>query len=302
MWWNGSDISTQTPYAFTPGSFNDNPVIGGTLSNGRITLQFPSSGFNVVATTVDGTSSTTNFMRINGETSNYGAGYAFVVHHGVVRDIVLQEPEWNNGAGVNDDCPNIYCNIVLTLPAGTTYFTYQLRLMFINSTNQARTISDLAAIQLTTTLTGAQAITENGTSTISPVVASGTGTFKNYAGASSHHWSQFNNTAGAGTGIMFTDLANQQLYFFDAKGSNPGLTGALNVSNSSPLTVELSPVTPLRTVLGYNTPAGDEVTWSGAVATFDSGMTPIYTDKNNSPTGLWLLVEYSPVITVKTIT
>ena len=302
MWWNGSDISTQTPYAFTQGSFNDNPVIGGTLSNGKIILQFPSSGFNVIATTIGGTSSTTNFMRINGETSNYGAGYAFVVHHGVVRDIVLQEPEWPNGAGINDDCPNIYSNIILTLPAGTSYFTYQLRLMFINSSNQARTISDLVPIQLTTTLTGAQAITENGTSTISPIVTSGTGTFKNYIGASFHRWSQFNNTGGAGTGILFTDLANQQLYFFDAKGSNPGLTGALNVSNSSPLTIELSPVTPLRTVLGYNTPAGDEVTWSGAVATFDSNMTPIYTVKNNSPTGLWLLVEYSPVITVKTIT
>jgi hypothetical protein len=298
MWWNGSDMTTQTPYAYTSGSFNDNPVFGGTLSNSKITLQFPSGGFNVVATTVGGTQSTSNFMRINGETSNYGAGYAFVVHHGVVRDIVLQEPEWGGGAGISNDCPNIYCNIVLTLPAGTSYYTYQMRLIFINSTTQTRTISDLSPVQLTTTLSGVQSQTENGTSTIAPIVTAGTGTFTNYNGTTLHQWSQFINSAGAGTGMMFKDLANKQLYFFDAKGSNPALTGALNVSDAGTKSIELAPVSPLRTVLGYNTPSGDEVSWIGAIATFDSNMTPIYTINSGITTGLWLLVEYSPIITV----
>ncbi len=234
------------PAPILPGPFNDNPVSGGTLSNGRVTLKFPSSGFNVVATTVGGTQSTSNFMRINGETSNYGAGYAFVVHHGVVRDIVLQEPEWNNGPGVSNDCPNLYCNIVLTLPAGTSYFTYQMRMMFIDSTTQPRTISDLSPIQLTTTLSGAQSQTENGTSTIAPIAVSGPGTFTSYNVATLHQWSQFINSGGSGTGIMFKDLANQQLYFFDAKGSNPALTGALNVSTSGTQSIELAPVSPSK--------------------------------------------------------
>ncbi len=302
MWWNGADSATQTPYAYTPGPFNDNPVSGGTLSNGRITMKFPTSGFNVETTTVGGAKSTTNFMRINQETSNYGAGYAFVIHHGIVRDVVLQEPEWPNGAGTSNDCPNIYCNIVLTLPASTTYFTYQLRLMFIDSSTRARTISDLSPVQLTTTISNAQLQTENGTSTINPIVAYGSGTFKNYTGADSHHWSQFMNNAGSGTGILFANPDNRQLYFFDSRGSNPGLTGALNVSSSSPQTIELAPVSPLRTVLNYNTPTGEEVVWSGAIATFDSNMTPIYGLLNNAPVGLWVLVEYSPIITVTPFT
>jgi hypothetical protein len=41
---------------------------------------------------------------------------------------VEQEAEWNNGP---TDCPNLYANIVLTLPANATYYTYQLRIMFI---------------------------------------------------------------------------------------------------------------------------------------------------------------------------
>ena len=81
-------------------------------------------------------------MRINNEASTYGAGLAYVIYNGPVRDIVQQEAEWNGGA-VN--CPNIYANIVLTLPANVTYFTYQLRLMFINST-QPRTITDLCPL------------------------------------------------------------------------------------------------------------------------------------------------------------
>jgi hypothetical protein len=300
IWWNGDDSAVQTPYAYLPGSFDDNPVVGGTLSNGRITLNFPSSGFNVQTTTVGGVQSTANFMRINSETSNYGAGYAFVVHHGVVRDVVQQEPEWNSGAGTANDCPNLYSSIVITLPARASYFTYQLRLTFINSVSKPRTISDLSPIQLSTSLSSVQTQTENGTSTINPIVSTVTGTFVNYGGnASSHHWSQFKNAANAGTGILFTDNANQNLYFFDSKGTNPALTGAMNVSSSA---IELAPVTSLRTVQGYNTPTGAEVVWNGAIATFDTNRTPVYNFENNSATGLWVLVEYSPIVAVNPIT
>ena len=36
-------------------------------------------------------------MRINQENSTYGAGVAYVIHHGIVRDVVQQEAEWGTG-------------------------------------------------------------------------------------------------------------------------------------------------------------------------------------------------------------
>ena len=94
---------------------------------------------------------------------------------------------------------------------------------------------------------------------------------------------------------MFTDLANQRLYFFDSIAG--GSTGALNVSSTAK-TIELAPVTSLRTVSNYNTPSGAEVTWYGAVATFDGSTSPIYNFNGGSPTGLWMLTEYLPMATV----
>ncbi len=92
VWWNGSDEAAQTPLAYTNRYFNDNPS-SRTLSNGNLSLQFGS--FSVTSTVVGKTtSSTANFMRINNENSVYGAGEAYVIHHGVVRDIVQQEAEW----------------------------------------------------------------------------------------------------------------------------------------------------------------------------------------------------------------
>jgi len=88
---------------------------------------------------------------------------------------VEQEAEWNNGP---TGCPNLYANIVLTLPANATYYTYQLRIMFINST-QARSITDLCPIQLTTTLPSVQTQTENGTFAGLPTLQNGTAAFSN---------------------------------------------------------------------------------------------------------------------------
>jgi hypothetical protein len=222
-------------------------------------------------------------MRINTNSSTYGAGLAYVIHNGVVRDIVQQEAEWPGGA---DNCPNVYANIVLTLPAKATYYTYQLRLMFINST-QPRTITDLCPIKLTTSIDQLQ--TENGTVNGIPIVANGTGNFSSNAWA--HHWSQFiSGTQGAG--IMFTNASNQQLYVFDLIAGNP--VGALKVDNSTK-TIELLPVAQYSATFNYAL----DVTWHGAVATFDgTATTPMYTLQGTAPTGLWLLVEYPPKITV----
>jgi hypothetical protein len=224
-----------------------------------------------------------DFMRINMEKSVYGAGIAYVIHHGIVRDIAQQEAEWSTGA---ENCPNVYANIVLTLPAKATYYTYQLRLMFIDST-QPRNITDLCPIKLATSIDQLQ--TENGTVNGIPIVANGTGNFSSSVWA--HHWSQF-ISGSQGAGIMFTNASNQQLYVFDSMAGSP--TGVLKANNSTKA-IELLPVA-LSPVSGFTSAL--DVIWHGAVVTFDSSATPIYTTQDTAPTGLWLLVEYQPKITV----
>jgi hypothetical protein len=294
IWWDGSDTAVQTSFAYTNRYFTDNPA-GGTLNNGKLNLQFGS--FTVTSTVVGTTtSSTANFMRINNEASVYGAGLAYVIYNGSVRDIVQQEAEWGKTNPPADDggahnCPNLYANIVLTLPANATYFTYQLRLMFINST-QPRAITDLCPIQLTTTLSSVQTMTENGTLGGFPLIANGTGTFYNFSSGSwtAHHWSQFvSGTKGAG--IMFTDSANQKLYAFDAIAGSA--VGALKADNSTK-TIELLPVVTSSPV-SFNYAL--DITWRGAVATFDN-TTPICSTQGSTPTGLWILAEYLPTVTV----
>jgi hypothetical protein len=289
VWWNGSDIASQTPLAYTDKYFtNDNPDANPpTLTNGNVTLSFGS--FTVKATVAgSGNSSTATFMRINQQASTYGAGAAYVIHHGVVRDVIQQESEWSNGA---TGCPNLYANIVLTLPANATYYTYQLRIMFINS-SLARAITDLCPVQLTTTLATVQTQTENGTLAGSPILQNGTGTFVNSTSSSwtSHHFSQFISGDGKGAGIMYTDLANQGLYAFDSFSASTS-KGAIKASSGL---LELLPVSSSQVQFTY----AYDITWQGAVATFD-GTTPICNlYDGTTPMGLWIMVEYPPMLTV----
>jgi hypothetical protein len=281
VWWNGSDEAVQTPLAVTNTKFKDN-IGARTLDNGKQTLQFSSSGFTLTST-VGSTTSTARLMRINNDEDDTPPELAYVIYNGVVRDIVQGEAEWHDGP---DNCPNVYSNIVITLPAGVTYYTYQLRLMFLDS-QQQRTINNLCPIQLSTSFSNLQ--TENGTANGLPVV-NGAGTFSNYTGGNwwAHHWSQMLSSTGTrGAGIMFTDSANQRLYAFDSTA--PGTpTGALRASSGL---IELLPVT-LRQVQFRN---AMDVTWNGAVVTFDNA-TPIYRTSDGS--GLWTLAEYPPTITV----
>ncbi len=291
LWWDGSDEAVQTSLAYTNQYFTGDDTDNDRLTNGIIRLQI--GGFSVTSTVLGtSTSSTANFMRINGEESVYGAGAAYVVHHGVVRDIVQQEAEWGSdyGGGGANNCPNLYANIVITLPANATYYTYHLRLMFIESA-QSRTITDLCPIRLSSYLGGSQQVqTEDGTTGGFPVVANGPGVFSNdtVGGWTAHHWSQL-ISGTRGTGIMFTDSFNQALYAFDSIAGAP--TGALSATSTS--LIELLPVE-LHQVQFAN---ALDVTWRGAVATFDD-TTPIYAMESGTPTGLWILAEYPPTITV----
>lgn len=178
---------------------------------------------------------------------------------------------------------------MITLPANATYYTYQLRLMFINSA-QSRAITDLCPISFTVSSSSPTAMTENGTANGFPTVTNGTNTFYNYTAGSwtAHHWSQLISGSN-GAGIMFTDSANQKLYAFDSIAGSA--VGALKVDTATK-TIGLLPVA--RNSASF-TNAWD-ITWRGAVVTFDN-TTPIYTTAG-TPTGLWILVEYPPTITV----
>jgi len=295
IWWNGSDTAKQTSYAYVNRYFTGDNPSGRTLTNGRLTLQFPpddnDNGFPVTST-VGTQSAVASFMRINDEVSVYGASPAYVIHHGIVRDIIHQEAEWqdddrDDGGAYN--CPNLYAHIVLTLPANATYYTYQLRLMFINS-QQSRNITDLCPIKIAASSGTFSSLTENGTANGYPMVSTATSSFYNMSNIWQHHWSQLNSTATRGFGIMFTDEANKMLYTFDTGASK---TGALRVDKTA-RTIELLPVT--RSSVSFM--SSKDVTWYGAVVTFNG--TPIYQVVGSQKTGLWITVEYPPTITVTT--
>jgi hypothetical protein len=304
IWWNGSDTAVQTPYAYVNRYFTgDNPSTG-RLTNGRLRLQIDRGQNNndfIVISTVEGSSTTctTKFMRINNEASVYGASPAYVITSGVVRDIVHQEAEWGDDSrddGGAYNCPNLYAHIVLTLPANATYYTYQLRLMFVQS-QQPRTITDLCPIRLTNTASGTfTAVTENGTASGYPIVYTNTGSYYNSSvSCSAHHWSQFNSTTTRGFGIMFRDSSNEKLYYFDQLASSK--TGTLNVSTSgSEKRIELLPINRTQ-VSNFNSAL--DIMWDGAVVTFD-GTTPIYKFDGVNGTGLWIIVEYPPTVAVTT--
>ncbi len=293
VWWNGSDEAVQTPLAYTNNYFHDT---SGALNNGQLILSISNDNLFTVTATVAGknTKSEANFMRVNTNASTYGAGSAFVIVNGTIRDIIQQEAEWTNGAGsdvlpngtvVPPTCPNFYANIVLSLPADASYYTYQLGFMFINS-QQSRDITDLSPIQLSCTVGSLQ--TENGTLQGDPVVANGTQSF-NSTGTWVHHWSQFTDGT-KGAGIMFTDQANQMLYIFDNMTS-ANATGVLS-ANSALQTISLLPVA-LNPVSFQN---ALDVAWYGAVVTFDGSAPPIYS--GNGQPGMWILAELPPTITV----
>ena len=283
IWWNGSDEAVQTSLAYINTFFSDS-LSTRTLNNGRQTLQFSASGFTLTAT-AGSTTSTARLMRINNDEDGTDPELAYVIVNGIVRDIVQGEAEWGDGA---PNCPNVYSNIVITLPANATYYTYQLRLMFINS-SQSRTITELTPIRLSSSISQIQ--TENGTSGGLPVTVNTTSSFNSFSNFSdgkwAHHWSQFISGAN-GAGIMFTDKGNQMLYAFDSIAGTT--TGALR-ADSGNSRIELRPVTS-STAFQYAL----DVTWHGAVATFDSSRTPIYKWQGGAPTGLWILAEYPPTI------
>lgn len=294
IWWDGSDTATQTSYAYTNRYFNDNTAARTLTNNAHLTLQFPFDNSFQPNSTVGSSTCNAKFMRVNGQSSTYGSDQpAWVITNGIVRDIVHQESEWSGGV-TSPLCPDFYGSVVLTLPANVTYYTYQLRVIFVK-TQQSRTITELRPIRLVT-YPNSQSQTENGTAGGYPVVSNITNVsfYNSSTQYWTHHWSQF-ISGTTGSGIMFTDSDNLRLYCFDNQTSK---TGALTVSNNSgsPLEnkIEFAPIT---RVTIYNYTQASDITWYGAVVTFDH-TTPIY--NNADKTGLWIIVEYPPTVTVNT--
>jgi len=285
LWWDGNDTATQTPYAWENVYFSDdvsNPD-NGQLSNGILDLDvevytpfFGTPEFRVTST-MGASTSTANFLRVNGHYPVFWADTAYIIYNGIVRDIVQSEPEYSGGV---IGCPNFYTQIVLTLPANATYYTYSLRTIFVDSL-QPRTINDLSVIQLSN-LVGTP-MTENGTIAIYPNPSNDTGLFYDCSPTGwDHHWSQF-VSGNAGAGVMFTNSSNEQLYVFDSViGAD---TGAVVVEDT-PNYIEVNPVE--INPVSFN--SSRDLTWYGAVVTFNSE--PIY--HGGDDVGLWVMVEHPP--------
>jgi len=284
VWWNGSDNALQTPLAYTNRYFTVNTTQR-TVTNGilNLTIDFSSGTFNAISTV--GTSNcTATLFRINNVNASYGAAEPnYAITNGPVRAIIHHEVEWGNNGVPN--CSDILAHLVITLPANATYYTYALRLMFL-STTQTRNITDLCPISLSAPINVIQ--TENGTTAGYPTVTNTTGLFYNYSQAAwAHHWSQF-ISGTKGSGIMFTDTDNQKLYVFDSPGTNRGALKTDSVADK----IELLPVT----MSPFSLPSAFDVTWHGAIVTFD-GTTPIYMVNQGNNSGIWVIAEYSPSLT-----
>jgi hypothetical protein len=296
IWWDGSDRANQTSFSiYNPSTspFRKDNVPSGFLSNGLLNLTIARlSSVLTVTSTIGKMNSTTQFMRVNSQSDYYGSDVTYVIANGIVRDIVHTEPEWRNGGAPG--CPDFYAHIIITLPANATYFTYTSSMIFLSSSQPTRKLTDLCIVNVNATgLTRVNRypLTENGTQ-----VSSNTELFYDYTGPGwAHHWSQIANTSGlnptTGTGIMFSNYTNFQMYCFDNQTAK---TGGLNVSSSDKV-IELDPVRQYQTTdfhaqLLY-------LTWTCAVVTFDQ-TTPIYAEVSGIKSGLWITVEYPPVVAI----
>lgn len=238
IWWDGRDNAQQTPHS-TMKNFNDKVErtpnnLAKLVLNNHVMMVNVTYGNGIFY--VETSTGRTDFMRINNRYANFYASPSFPIINGTVRDIIQQEAEW---AGYDAwGFPNTYAQIVLTFPANATYYTYALRLIFVNASTcpEDRTISELTPIRVSTPwINGIRALTENGTINGIPISVetySGKCSFYNFSdGKWQHHWSQYNYSNSILAGIIFRELSNLNLYTFDKiLGQN---TGILNVTFQS---------------------------------------------------------------------
>ena len=294
LWWDGRDIASQTSYAWENKYFTVDSVQR-TLTNTILSLKidFSDNTFKVIST-AGTTQNTAEFMRINNDVADYGyAEPTYVIPDGTVRAIVQHEVEW--GGGITN-CPNTYAQIVLTLPANATYYTYALRTIFVNSSSQSRTITDLSPIQLSSGwMSGVlRSLTENGTSSGYPIVAEtymdDTNLFYNFSSPSTgwaHHWSEY-ISGNNGGGIMFTDSSNLKLYTFDDIAGDK--TGALSITTEQ------------RTAWTNPTAVYDkcgEDTWDPASDAIDDSTSSYW--RHSTTCNHWIILDMGETINISRI-
>ena len=295
IWWDGKSSalpSTQTS------PFIDNAA-SHTLNNGKILMNtdLPYGGRNEIKTSIPpsgGTSAsvTATFFRFNtNKFPVYGSDLSYVIINGVVRDIIQQEPEFSGGISGTSDT---LTHIVITLPAGTTYYTYKLRALFL-ATTQPRTLTELSVLSIDpwTSIDAYTKRTENGVDgsnnpTI-PLPAPGTANYYGRNdGAGVHRWSELIDANNRGAGILMHNSALDKLYEFDYIAPtayrgyvwNDGTKIEINpVKNGSPATFQT------RT----------DLTLNGAIVLFDgtASTSPIF-GRSTDSNGLSLMADKPP--------
>ncbi len=288
LWWDGSDEAVQTPYAYRNIYFmGDNPSID-KLDNGVISLDFSNFASGVKSTTkAFAIDSWSTFMRVNGEYPIYGSDASYTIHHGVVRDIVQQEPEWAGGVSSS---PNFYSHVVITVPARTNYFTYRARIIYVPTT-QMRDLSELSVIQLRSSI-GYSPLTEDGLQINGLPNPNSGSLFYDGGTAYQHQWSEY-IASNRGIGLMMRSNYNKLLYTFDDVIGQQ--TGAISIDVGN-RRIELNPIERFD-VNGFN--RGLDRTWVGAVVNFSSGsVVDTIFPSSGGTTGLWVLVEHPPDVTI----
>jgi hypothetical protein len=304
--WNGADTVSQTSYAITDRYFKQDNTKNGVLTNGMLTLTISGQPDFAISSTISGGSTVSaTFMRVNHQASTYGSNQSYVIVNGIIRDIVEQEAEWSGGI---TNCPDLYSQLVVTLPANATYYTYAVRTIFVNSSQAPvnRVLSDLSVVQLSIPYSGTwKVLTENGTrsngypNTYNITSTGTTGLFRNFTatgGSWAHHWSEYIQSS-IGGGVMFTNASNFNLYAFDKIAK--ARTGALNVTEntqSQKVVIEVDPVTSTGGSASFTYPL--DLTWYGAVVNFSATTTPIYPTTGSPTLGLWVIVEDPPTVSI----
>jgi hypothetical protein len=289
LWWDGSDTAVQTKNAYKDTAFLNDNTGNNVLDNGVITLDLSNFANGVKSTTKSNPllSSWINFARVNSVVPTYGSAVSYTLIHGVVRDVVIQEPEWSGGV---PNSPDLYGHIVITLPAGTDYYTYRVRNIFV-STSLTRSISDLSVIQLKAPTGSYSQLTEDGQNSGSPIKSS-SALFANGLTAYQHQWSEYIDSSNRGVGLFMRSNFNDLIYAFDnVIGQH---TGSISL-NPSQMNIEIDPIKRFA-VTGFSQSL--DVTWVGGVVNFNSGSPADSIYPNSSGTlGLWVLVESPPTVT-----
>lgn len=290
LWWDGSDTAVQTQYAYKNIYFTNDNTGNNILDNGVITLDLSNFATGVKSTTKTNPpiSSWSNFARVNNIVPVYGSAASYTIHHGVVRDVIQQEPEWRYGV---PNSPDLYGHIVITLPAGTNYYTYRVRNIFV-PTSLPRDLSDLSLIQLKAPTGSYTQLTEDGQSADGKPITSISTLLFDGGTAHQHQWSEYIDSNYRGIGIITRSIFNDRMYAFDNMiGQHTGSI-SLDPSNKK---VELDPIKRFPVDL----PQGFDITWVGGVVNFNSGnpVDSIYPSAGKN-LGLWVLAEYPPTVSI----